>query len=168
MTKRLSSSNIGVGLPLGRMVNSPELGVVVPRLDGNDSLIVGAPAFSQMVPQYFPFLEIGRKGQDGSAEQDKCSSSRIWRRNSPCSYCAQSPVGERRQKHGKFIHLVRIEFRIYNRIFDRLQTNFNLCTLFCLFIMSLLVQWFCVPSFFVCAVCNDCPISQFQLRYGRK
>ena len=46
MTKRLSSSNIGVGLPLGRMVNSPELGVVVPSLDGNDSLIVGAPAFS--------------------------------------------------------------------------------------------------------------------------
>ena len=46
MTKRLSSSNVGVGLPLDGMVNSPELGVVVPRFDGNDSLIVGAPADS--------------------------------------------------------------------------------------------------------------------------
>lgn len=44
MTKRLSSSNIAIGLPLGGMVNSPELGVVVPRLDGNDSLMVGTPA----------------------------------------------------------------------------------------------------------------------------
>lgn len=168
MTKRLSSSNVGVGLPLDGMVNSPELGVVVPRLDGNDSLIVGAPADSQKAPWHFPFLEIGRKGQDGRAEQDKCSSSHIWRRNSPCSYCVQSPVGEMRQKHGKFIHLVRIEFRISDRIFDLLQTNFDLCTLFCLFIRSLLMQWFCVPSFSVCAVCNDCLISQFQLRFERK
>ena len=33
MTKRLSSSNVGVGLPLDGMVNSPELGVVV--MSGN-------------------------------------------------------------------------------------------------------------------------------------
>lgn len=78
MKKRLRNRNTGVGVLLGRMVISPELGVVKSRLDGNDR-----PGYSRTSLQledsmvFPPTPETGWKGYDGSSEQGGSDNTRV-------------------------------------------------------------------------------------------